>query len=105
MADLKKRIADILKASDFQTTTAKKVRNKLEEDTGLDLSLKIEEISRIMQEVMDETAEVMDEIPEEKGVLESGVEGSEEVCLSLRRDHLFSCRRIVIQSNNMTTKF
>ena len=72
MADLKKRIADILKDSDFQTTTAKKVRNKLEEDTGLDISLKIEEISRIMQEVMDETAE-------EKEVLESGEEGSEEV--------------------------
>ena len=72
MADLKKRIADILKDSDFKTTTAKKVRNKLEEDTGLDISLKIEEISRIMQEVMDETAE-------EKEVLESGEEGSEEV--------------------------
>ena len=72
MADLKKRIADILKASDYQTTTAKKVRNKLEEDTGLDISLKIEEISKIMQEVMDETAE-------ETVVLESGKEGSEEV--------------------------
>ena len=72
MADLKKRIADILKDSDFKTTTAKKVRNQLEEDTGLDISLKIEEISRIMQEVMDETAE-------EKEVLESGEEGSEEV--------------------------
>ena len=72
MADLKKRIADILKDSDFKTTTAKKVRNKLEEDTGLDISLKIEEISRIMQEVMDETIE-------EKEVLESGEEGSEEV--------------------------
>ena len=72
MADLKKRIADILKDSDFKTTTAKKVRNKLEEDTGLDISLKIEEISRIMQEVMDETAE-------EKEVLESDEEGSGEV--------------------------
>ena len=72
MADLKKRIADILKDSDFKTATAKKVRNQLEEDTGLDISLKIEEISRIMQEVMDETAE-------EKEVLESGEEGSEEV--------------------------
>ena len=72
MADLKKRIADILKDSDFKTTTAKKVRNQLEEDTGLDISLKIEEISRIMQEVMDETAE-------EKEVLESFEEGSEEV--------------------------
>ena len=72
MADLKKRIADILKESDLKTTTAKKVRNQLEEDTGLDISLKIEEISRIMQEVMDETAE-------EKEVLESGEEGSEEV--------------------------
>ena len=72
MADLKKRIADILKDSDFKTTTAKKVRNQLEEDTGLDISLKIEEISRIMQEVMDETAE-------EKEVLESDEDGSEEV--------------------------
>ena len=72
MADLKKRIADILKESDFQITTAKKVRNKLEEDTGLDISLKIEEISRIMQEVMDERIEKQE-------VLESGEEGSEEV--------------------------
>ena len=72
MADLKTRIADILEDSDFKTITAKKVRNKLEEDTGLDLSLKIEEISRIMQEVMDETVE-------EKEVLESDEEGSEEV--------------------------
>ena len=72
MADLKKRIADILKDSDFKTTTAKKVRNQLEEDSGLDISLKIEEISRIMQEVMDETAE-------EKEVLESDEDGSEEV--------------------------
>ena len=72
MADLKKRIGDILKDSDFKTTTAKKVRNKLEEDTGLDISLKIEEISRIMQEVMDETVE-------EKEVLENGEEGIEKV--------------------------
>ena len=72
MADLKKRIVDILKDSDFKTITAKKVRNQLEEDTGLDISLKIEEISRIMQEVMDETTE-------EQEVLESGEEGSEEV--------------------------
>ena len=72
MADLKKRIGDILKDSDFKTTTAKKIRNKLEEDTGLDISLKIEEISRIMQEVMDETAE-------EKEDLENVEESSEEV--------------------------
>ena len=57
MADLKKRIADILKDSDLKTTTAKKVRNQLEEETGLDISLRIEEIDRIMQEVMDETIE------------------------------------------------
>ena len=57
MADLKKRIADILKDSDLKTTTAKKVRNQLEEETGLDISLRIEEIDRIMQEVMDETTE------------------------------------------------
>ena len=72
MADLKTRIADILKDSDFKTITAKKVRNQLEEDTGLDISLKIEEISRIMQEVMDETTE-------EKEVVESVEESSEEV--------------------------
>ena len=57
MADLKKRIADILKDSDLKATTAKKVRNQLEEETGLDISLRIEEIDRIMQEVMDETTE------------------------------------------------
>ena len=72
MADLKKRIADILKESDLKTTTAKKVRNQLEEETGLDISLRIEEIDRIMQKVIDETTE-------EKEVLESGEEGSEEV--------------------------
>ena len=37
-ADLKKRIADILKDADLETTSAKKVRTQLEEDTGSDLS-------------------------------------------------------------------
>jgi len=56
-ADLKKKIAEILKDADLETTSAKKVRTQLEEDTGSDLSTRKEEIGRIIQEVMDETAE------------------------------------------------
>merc|ERR1711992_363078 len=56
-ADLKKRIADILKDADLETTSAKKVRTQIEEDTGSDLSSRKEEIGRIIQEVMDETAD------------------------------------------------
>merc|ERR1711923_240277 len=56
-ADLKKRIADILKDADLETTSAKKVRTQLEEDTGSDLSSRKEEIGRLIQEVMDETAD------------------------------------------------
>jgi len=37
-ADLKKKIADILKDADLETTSAKKVRTQLEEETGSDLS-------------------------------------------------------------------
>ena len=67
-ADLKKRIADILKDADLETTSAKKVRTQLEEDTGSDLSSRKEEIGRIIQEVMDETAddESGDEDPEDE---------------------------------------
>ena len=67
-ADLKKRIADILKDADLETTSAKKVRTQLEEDAGSDLSSRKEEIGRIIQEVMDETAddESGDEDPEDE---------------------------------------
>merc|ERR1712045_79132 len=67
-ADLKKRIADILKDADLETTSAKKVRTQLEEDTGSDLSSRKEEIGRLIQEVMDETAddESGDEEPEDE---------------------------------------
>ena len=41
-ADLKKKIADILKDADLETTSAKKVRTQLEEDTGSDLSTRWE---------------------------------------------------------------
>ena len=71
-ADLKKRIADILKDADLETTSAKKVRTQLEEDTGSDLSSRKEEIGRIIQEVMDETAD------DESGDEEEEEEESEE---------------------------
>lgn len=56
-ADLKKRIADILKDADLETTSAKKVRTQLEEETGTDLSARKDEIGKLIQEVMDENAD------------------------------------------------
>ena len=44
-ADLKKKIAEILKDADLETTSAKKVRTQLEEDTGSDLSTRWELIT------------------------------------------------------------
>ena len=56
-AELKKRIADILKDADLETTSAKKVRIQLEEDLETDLTSRKEEIGRLIQEVMDENAD------------------------------------------------
>merc|ERR1712149_48803 len=70
-ADLKKRIADILKDADLETTSAKKVRTQLEEDTGSDLSSRKEEIGRIIQEVMDETQDSEEEDEDEEEEEES----------------------------------
>ena len=60
--DLKKRISDILKDADLETTSAKKVRTQLEEE---DLSSRKEEIGRIIQEVMDENADDNEEEEDE----------------------------------------
>ena len=68
-AELKKKIADILKDADLETTSAKKVRTQLEEDTGSDLSSRKEEIGKLIQEVMDETP---DDDEEEGGEEEEG---------------------------------
>merc|ERR1712087_265430 len=65
-ADLKKRIADILKDADLETTSAKKVRTQLEEDTGSDLSGRKEEIGKLIQEVMDETQDSEEEDEDEE---------------------------------------
>ena len=56
-AELKKKIAAILKDADLETTSAKKVRTQLEEETGSDLTSRKEEIGKLIQEVMDENAD------------------------------------------------
>ena len=56
-AELKKKIAAILKDADLETTSAKKVRTQLEEETGDDLTSRKEEIGKLIQEVMDENAD------------------------------------------------
>ena len=71
-AELKKKIGDILKDADLETTSAKKVRTQLEEDTGSDLSSRKEEIGKLIQAVMDENADEEDGEEEEEG------EGEEE---------------------------
>ena len=63
-AELKKRIGDILKDADLETTSAKKVRIQLEEDLDTDLTSRKEEIGKLIQEVMDENA---DDDEEENG--------------------------------------
>ena len=52
--ELKKRIAEILKDADLETTSAKKVRMQLEEDTKSDLTHRKEEIGKLIQEVIDD---------------------------------------------------
>ena len=64
-ADLKKRIAEILKDADLETTSAKKVRMQLEEDTKSDLTSRKEEIGKLIQEVIDDMEDDEDEEEEE----------------------------------------
>ena len=66
-AELKRRIAEFLKDADLETTSAKKVRMQLEEDTKLDLTSRKEEIGKLIQEVIDDMEdEEEDEEEEEK---------------------------------------
>ncbi len=58
--ELKKKISEILKDADLETTSAKKVRLQLEEDFKTDLSERKEEIGKLIQEVMDEQADEED---------------------------------------------
>ena len=71
-AELKKRIAAILKVADLETTSAKKVRTQLEEETESDLTSRKEEIGKLIQEVMDENAD------DEDGDEENGAEDEKE---------------------------
>ena len=64
-ADLKKRIAEILKDADLETTSAKKVRMQLEEDTKTDLTSRKEEIGKLIQEVIDDMEDEEEEDEEE----------------------------------------
>ena len=48
-AELKVKIAAILKEADLETTSAKKVRMQLEEDLKTDLTGRKEEIGKIIQ--------------------------------------------------------
>ena len=74
-ADLKKRIAEILKDADLETTSAKKVRMQLEEDTKTDLTSRKEEIGKLIQEVIDD---MEDEEEEDEDDDEEEIEGEEE---------------------------
>ena len=65
-ADLKKRIAEILKDADLETTSAKKVRMQLEEDTKTDLTSRKEEIGKLIQEVIDDMEDEEEEDEEEE---------------------------------------
>ena len=64
--ELKKRIAEILKDADLETTSAKKVRMQLEEDTKTDLTNRKEEIGKLIQEVIDDMEDEEDEEEEEE---------------------------------------
>ena len=48
-AELKAKIAAILKEADLETTSAKKVRMQLEEDLKADLTGRKEEIGKLIQ--------------------------------------------------------
>jgi upstream activation factor subunit UAF30 len=48
-AELKSKIAAILKEADLETTSAKKVRMQLEEDLKTDLTGRKEEIGKLIQ--------------------------------------------------------
>ena len=72
-AELKERIAEILKDADLETTSAKKVRTQLEEALDTDLTSRKEEIGKLIQEVMDENADE-DEDEEEDKEDEEGID-------------------------------
>ena len=72
-AELKERIAEILKDADLETTSAKKVRTQLEEALVRDLTSRKEEIGKLIQEVMDENADE-DEDEEEDKEDEEGID-------------------------------
>merc|ERR1712051_1133959 len=61
--ELKKRIAEILKDADLETTSAKKVRMQLEEETKKDLTSRKEEIGKLIQEVIDDMEDEEEEKP------------------------------------------
>ena len=65
-AELKERIAEILKDADLETTSAKKVRTQLEEALDTDLTSRKEEIGKLIQEVMDENADEDEDEEEDK---------------------------------------
>ena len=67
-AELKKRIAEILKDADLETTSAKKVRMQLEEDSKSDLTNRKEEIGKLIQEVIDDMEDEEDEDEDEEDV-------------------------------------
>ena len=77
-AELKKRIAAILKVADLETTSAKKVRTQLEEETESDLTSRKEEIGKLIQEVMDENADDEDGDGDEENGAEDEKEDDEE---------------------------
>ena len=64
--ELKKRIAEILKDADLETTSAKKVRMQLEEETKKDLTSRKEEIGKLIQEVIDDMEDDEEEDEDEE---------------------------------------
>ncbi|CAB4055383.1 UAF30 [Lepeophtheirus salmonis] len=56
-SELKKKVTEILKDADLESTSAKKVRKQLEDDLDMDLTDRKEEVNDIIQEVMDENEE------------------------------------------------
>ena len=65
-AELKERIAEILKDADLEITSAKKVRTLLEEALDTDLTSHKEEIGKLIEEVMDENADEAEDKEEDK---------------------------------------
>ena len=65
-AELKERIAEIIKDADLETTSAKKVRTQLEEALDTDLTSRKDEIRKLISEVMDENADEAEDKEEDK---------------------------------------